>query len=338
MLTYFITYNISLIWYMTLLSIVTLVPLLLCIAFFTLAERKIIAAIQRRKGPNIVGYWGLLQPFADGLKLLIKEIIIPYQTIRFLFILAPCITFILSITNWGIIPLYYTEVLADLNYGLLYLYAFSSLSVYGIILAGWVSYSKYPFLGALRSAAQIISYEVSIGLIFTLVAFITHSLNLSDIVFIQENNHMLILFILPIASIFLISIIAETNRAPFDLSEAEAEIVAGYNLEYSSIVFAFFFLGEYSNILLISILYSIIFLGGWMPLITFFSPIFWLELKTICICFLFILIRATLPRYRYDQLMSFCWFVLLPFNLLFIITIVIYFLLNWYTFLHYSVY
>jgi NADH-quinone oxidoreductase subunit H len=304
------------------------VPLLLCIAFFTLAERKIIAAIQRRKGPNIIGYWGLLQPFADGLKLLIKEIIIPYQSIRFLFILAPCLTFILSLLNWSIIPFYYNEVIADLNYGLLYLYALSSLSVYGIILAGWVSYSKYPFLGALRSAAQIISYEVSIGLIIALVAFISHSLNLSDIVFMQENNNILILFILPIAVIFLISIIAETNRAPFDLPEAEAEIVAGYNLEYSAIVFAFFFLGEYSNILLISILYSIIFLGGWMPFLNIFSPIFWLQLKTIFICFLFILSRAALPRYRYDQLISFCWFILLPFNLLFIITIVSYFLIN----------
>jgi len=315
--------------YMVCLTLVTLIPLLVSIAFFTLAERKIMASIQRRKGPNVVGFWGLLQPFADGLKALIKELIIPYQANRFLFILAPSITFILSILNWAIIPFSYNEVLSDLNYGLLYLYALSSLAVYGIILAGWVSQSKYPFLGAIRSAAQMISYEVSIGLIFVIIAFCAHSLNVIDIVYAQEVGHWYIIPLFPIAGIFIISIIAETNRAPFDLPEAEAEIVAGYNLEYSSIVFAFFFLGEYGNIFLMSTLFAILFLGGWLPIfsiLNFISPVIWLELKTVFICFLFVLVRATLPRYRYDQLMDICWQLFLPFNLLYLLALVIIFL------------
>lgn len=319
------------IFYVVSLSIMTLVPLLISIAFFTLAERKIMASIQRRRGPNVVGFWGLLQPFADGLKALIKELIIPYQANRFLFILAPCITFVLSLINWAIMPFSYNEVLADLNYGLLYIYAISSLAVYGIILAGWVSQSKYPFLGAIRSAAQMISYEVSIGLIFVIIALCAHSLNLMDIVYAQEINGWFIITLFPMAGVFLISIIAETNRAPFDLPEAEAEIVAGYNLEYSSIIFAFFFLGEYGNILLMSTLFSILFLGGWLPLfsfLTFISPELWLQLKTVAICYLFILVRATLPRYRYDQLMDLCWQVFLPFNLLYLLTIMFVFLLN----------
>lgn len=316
--------------YILSLSIMTLVPLLISIAFFTLAERKVMASIQRRRGPNVVGMWGLLQPFADGLKALIKELIIPYQANRFLFILAPCITFVLSLVNWAIIPFSYNEVIADLNYGLLYIYALSSLAVYGIILAGWVSQSKYPFLGAIRSAAQMISYEVSIGLIFVIIALCAHSLNLIDIVYAQEVNGWFIVTLFPMAGVFFISIIAETNRAPFDLPEAEAEIVAGYNLEYSSIIFAFFFLGEYGNILLMSALFSILFLGGWLPLfsfLTFISPELWLQLKTVAICYMFILVRATLPRYRYDQLMDLCWQVFLPFNLLYLLTLMFIFLL-----------
>lgn len=312
------------------LSIMTLVPLLISIAFFTLAERKIMASIQRRRGPNVVGMWGLLQPFADGLKALIKELIIPYQANRFLFILAPCITFVLSLVNWAIMPFSYNEVIADLNYGLLYIYALSSLAVYGIILAGWVSQSKYPFLGAIRSAAQMISYEVSIGLIFVIIALCAHSLNLMDIVYAQEVNGWFIKTLFPMAGIFFISIIAETNRAPFDLPEAEAELVAGYNLEYSSIIFAFFFLGEYGNILIMSALFSILFLGGWLPvfpILTFISPELWLQLKTVTICYMFILVRATLPRYRYDQLMDLCWQIFLPFNLLYLITLMFIFLL-----------
>ena len=316
--------------YILSLSIMTLVPLLISIAFFTLAERKIMASIQRRRGPNVVGMWGLLQPFADGLKALIKELIIPYQANRFLFILAPCITFVLSLVNWAIMPFSYNEVIADLNYGLLYIYALSSLAVYGIILAGWVSQSKYPFLGAIRSAAQMISYEVSIGLIFVIIALCAHSLNLMDIVYAQEVNGWFIVTLFPMAGVFFVSIIAETNRAPFDLPEAEAEIVAGYNLEYSSIIFAFFFLGEYGNILLMSALFSILFLGGWLPMfsfLSFISPELWLQLKTVVICYMFILVRATLPRYRYDQLMDLCWQVFLPFNLLYLLTLMFIFLL-----------
>lgn len=313
-----------------LLSLGLIVPLLVSIAFFTLAERKIMASIQRRRGPNVVGMWGLLQPFADGLKALIKELIIPYQVNRFLFLLAPSITFILSLVNWAIIPFTYTEVLADLNYGLLYLYALSSIAVYGIILAGWVSNSKYPFLGAIRSAAQMISYEVSIGLIFVILALSTHSLNLIDIVFSQESSFWFIATLFPMGAIFLVSIIAETNRAPFDLPEAEAEIVAGYNLEYSSIIFAFFFIGEYGNILIMSTLYSLLFLGGWLPCCFFgwLSPVILLEIKTVFICFLFVIIRATIPRYRYDQLMEICWQLFLPFNLLYLMTLMGLFILN----------
>lgn len=316
--------------YVLSLSLMTLVPLLISIAFFTLAERKVMASIQRRRGPNVVGMWGLLQPFADGLKALIKELIIPYQANRFLFILAPSITFVLSLINWAIMPFSYNEVIADLNYGLLYIYALSSLAVYGIILAVWVSQSKYPFLGAIRSAAQMISYEVSIGLIFVIIALCAHSLNLMDIVYAQEVNGWFIVTLFPMAGVFFISIIAETNRAPFDLPEAEAEIVAGYNLEYSSIIFAFFFLGEYGNILLMSALFSILFLGGWLPLmpfLSFISPELWLQLKTVAMCYMFILVRATLPRYRYDQLMDLCWQVFLPFNLLYLLTLMFIFLL-----------
>lgn len=223
-------------------------------------------------------------------------------------------------------PFSYEEVIADLNYGLLYLYAFSSLAVYGIILAGWVSNSKYPFLGAIRSTAQMISYEVSIGLIFVIIAFCSHSLNLTDIVYEQEINGWFVWTMLPLAVIFFISIVAETNRAPFDLPEAEAEIVAGYNLEYSSIIFAFFFLGEYGNILLMSTLFSLLFLGGW--LLPFFGSagllsVIFFQLKSIFICFLFILIRATLPRYRYDQIMDIAWQIFLPFNLLYLVLIAI---------------
>ena len=316
--------------YNLILSICVLIPTLISIAFFTLAERKIMASIQRRRGPNIVGIWGLLQPFADGVKVLIKEVVFPYQTNRFLFLLAPSLTFTLSIVNWALIPFTYTESLADLTYGLLYLYALSSFSVYGIILAGWVSQSKYPFLGAIRSAAQIISYEVSIGLIFVIVAFCAHSINFIDIVYIQETTGWYIKFLFPVAGIFFISVLAETNRAPFDLPEAEAEIVAGYNLEYSAIIFALFFLGEYGNIILMSIVFSLLFLGGWAaPFLVFeciYAP-FWLYLKTVIICFLFVVVRATLPRYRYDQLINICWQIFLPINLLYLITVVVLFLL-----------
>jgi len=223
------------------ISLLTLIPLLLTIAFFTLAERKIIAAVQRRKGPNVVGYWGLLQPFADGLKLILKEINVPFQAAKTIFVLAPWLIFFLSILNWAFLPTSYADVICDTAYSLLYFYLLSSLSVYSLIFAGWASKSKYPFLGAVRSAAQIISYEVSIGLIVVVLTLITHSLNILDLVYWQYQNAWFIWYLTPLFMIFLISTIAETNRAPFDLPEAEAEIVAGYNLEYSAITFAFFF-------------------------------------------------------------------------------------------------
>lgn len=300
-------------------TLVTIIPLLITIAFFTLAERKVIAAIQRRQGPTIVGFWGLLQALADGLKLVLKEVIIPYQANRFIFLLAPCLTFVISFVNWGVIPFNYNDVLFDFNYSLLYLYMFSSLGIYGIILAGWTSRSRYPFLGAIRSAAQMISYEVSIGSVILIFAFLTNSLNILEIIYFQENITFFFILLFPINLIFFISIVAETNRAPFDLPEAEAEIVAGYNLEYSSFTFALFFLGEYSNIILMSALYVLLFWGGWLPLFFTAAPIFWFVIKILLCCFLFILIRTTFPRYRYDQLMDIGWKIFFPFNLIFLI-------------------
>jgi NADH-quinone oxidoreductase subunit H len=302
-------------------TLTTLVPLLITIAFFTLAERKVIAAIQRRQGPTIVGFWGLLQALADGLKLVLKEVIIPYQANRFIFLLAPCLTFIISFLNWSLIPFNYNEVILDFNYSLLYLYMFSSLGVYGIILAGWTSRSRYPFLGAVRSAAQMISYEVSIGSVILIFALLTNSINLVEIIYFQENISFFFFLLLPINLIFFISIIAETNRAPFDLPEAEAEIVAGYNLEYSSFTFALFFLGEYSNIILMSALYVLLFWGGWLPIFFFSAPAFWFSLKILVCCFVFILVRTTFPRYRYDQLMDVGWKIFFPFNLVFFLII-----------------
>merc|ERR1711915_450286 len=275
------------------------VPLLISVAYFTLAERKIMGSIQRRRGPNVIGYLGLLQPLADGLKLFVKETILPSNSNLFLFILAPLLTFVLSL-------------------GILYLFAISALSVYGIILAGWSSNSKYPFLGALRSAAQMISYEVSIGFIVVTVALCAGSFNLSKIVLMQQKTWFLIpLF--PMFVLFYISMLAETNRHPFDLPEAEAELVSGYNVEYSSMTFALFFLGEYANMLLMSSLMSILFLGGWLPLFDIF-PLnlipgsLWFSLKIVLGVIFFIITRATLPRYRYDQLMSIGWKCFLPFS------------------------
>jgi NADH-quinone oxidoreductase subunit H len=301
-----------------LLIIFTLIPLLISIAFFTLADRKIMASMQRRKGPNVIGFFGLLQPFADGLKLILKEVIIPINANKFLFLLAPIITFLLSILSWAVIPFNYGEVIADLDYGMLYLYLISSLGVYGIILAGVASNSRYALLGALRSVAQIVSYEMVMGMIFAIIILNSGSLNLTDIIYMQENTIYYIIPLFPIAIIFFISMLAETNRAPFDLPEAEAEIVAGYNIEYSSMVFGFFFLGEYNNMIIMSVLGSIFFLGGFS---FFIAELIYLifALKIIFICFLFILTRATFPRLRYDQLMSLCWTRLLPFTILFYI-------------------
>nr|YP_009310463.1 NADH dehydrogenase subunit 1 [Pyramimonas parkeae]YP_009310492.1 NADH dehydrogenase subunit 1 [Pyramimonas parkeae]AOT98935.1 NADH dehydrogenase subunit 1 [Pyramimonas parkeae]AOT98936.1 NADH dehydrogenase subunit 1 [Pyramimonas parkeae] len=299
------------------LSIV--VPLLISVAYLTLAERKLMASMQRRKGPNIVGFIGLLQPLCDGLKLLLKEPVLPSSANTLIFLIAPVLTFLLSLLAWASIPYSAGVVLADLNLGLLYLFAVSSLGVYGIITAGWSSNSKYAFLGCLRSAAQMVSYEVSLGLIIICVILCVGSLNLSEIVLAQKS----IWFIIPLfpcCLMFFISCLAETNRAPFDLPEAEAELVAGYNVEYSSMGFALFFLGEYANMILMSSLCVILFLGGWLPpfdifFLNWIPGGFWFGLKVILFLFAFIWVRAAFPRYRYDQLMRLGWKVFLPLSL-----------------------
>lgn len=299
------------------LSIV--VPLLISVAYFTIAERKFMGSIQRRRGPNVIGFLGLLQPLADGLKLFVKETIFPSNSNVYLFILAPLLTFILSLLGWAVIPLSENNVISDLNLGILYLFAISSLSVYGIVIAGWSSNSKYPFLGSLRSAAQMISYEVSIGFIIVNICVCVGSFNLSSIVLAQTNTWFIIpLF--PMFVLFYISMLAETNRHPFDLPEAEAELVSGYNVEYSAMTFALFFLGEYANMLLMSAFSSVLFLGGWLPVLNiapfFWLPgSFWLSLKIILGVLFFILTRAALPRYRYDQLMHIGWKSFLPLSL-----------------------
>mgnify|MGYP001950353167 CR=1 FL=1 len=299
--------------------LVVIIPVLVCVAFFTLLERKLMAYIQRRKGPNVVGIGGLLQPFADGLKLLIKEPIIPGNANRYLYTLAPILSLLLSFMGWAIIPFDYNAVYSNINIGILYLFAISSLGVYGVIIAGWSSNSKYAFFGALRSAAQMISYEVSIGLIIITVLLCTGSLNLTEIVLAQRTIWYIIpLF--PLFILFIVSAIAETNRAPFDLPEAEAELVSGYNVEYSSVGFAFFFIGEYANIILMSSLSVILFLGGWLPpfnleILTYIPGYIWFSLKTILIVCFFIVVRAAYPRYRYDQLMRLGWKIFLPISL-----------------------
>ena len=308
------------------------VPLLLFIAYLTYFERKVIGAIQLRKGPNVVGPFGLFQPIADGIKLLTKETIFPDNSNKLIFIFSPILTFTLALIGWAVIPVDYKIVLADINVGVMYIFAVSSLGVYGIIMAGWASNSRYAFLGALRSAAQMISYEVSIGLIIISVLITSGSLNLTEIVMKQQNMWYVIPHF-PMFIIFFISTLAETNRAPFDLPEAESELVAGYNVEYSSMSFGLFFLGEYGNMILMSSMSTILFLGGWLPPvdISFFQNIpgfIWFLLKVTFLLFLFLWVRATLPRYRYDQLMRLGWKVFLPLSLVWIIitsSVVIYF-------------
>ena len=295
------------------------VPLLVSVAYLTLAERKVIGWIQLRKGPNVVGPFGLLQPFADGIKLFLKETIIPSGANGVLFVLAPMITFTLALIAWAVIPFDAGLVLSDLNVGILYLLAISSLGVYGIIIAGWASNSKYAFLGALRSAAQMVSYEVAIGFVIISVLLPVGSLNLSAIVLAQESLWFFIPMF-PIFIIFFVSVLAETNRAPFDLPEAEAELVSGYNVEYSAMTFALFFLGEYANMILMSALTVVLFLGGWLApfdhaVFTWIPGPLWFILKTILVLFAFLWVRATFPRYRYDQLMRLGWKVFLPFSL-----------------------
>ena len=299
--------------------VVIVVPLLLAVAYLTYAERKVIGAMQLRRGPNRVGPFGLLQPIADGLKLFLKETIIPSGANRGVFILAPCLTFVLALVAWAVIPFGQGLVLADINVGILYILAISSMGVYGILMAGWASNSKYAFLGALRSAAQMVSYEVSMGFMIITVLLLAGSLNLSDIVMAQKDLWFIVpLF--PMAMIFFVSTLAETNRHPFDLPEAEAELVAGYNVEYSSMTFALFFLGEYANMILMSAMTVILFLGGWLPPVDM-APFNWLPgpvwfaAKIALVLFVFLWVRATFPRYRYDQLMRLGWKVYLPLSL-----------------------
>lgn len=311
----------------TLLKIMlVVVPLLGAVAYLTYAERKVIAGMQMRKGPNVVGPFGLLQPLADGLKLFVKETVIPSQASPVVFVLAPMLTFALAMLGWAVIPLADGWVIADINVGILYLFAISSLGVYGIIMAGWASNSKYAFLGAIRSAAQMVSYEVSIGFVIITVLLLVGSLNLNDIIVAQKDGWFIFGPLLPMFVVFYISALAETNRLPFDLPEAEAELVAGYNVEYSSMTFALFFLGEYANMILMSGMAVVLFLGGWLP--PFAHPLLlavpgavWFALKTALMLFGFLWIRATLPRYRYDQLMRLGWKVFLPLSLFWVVLV-----------------
>lgn len=295
--------------------------LLVSIAYLTLLERKIMGSIQRRRGPNVAGIFGLLQPFADGVKLLLKETIIPSTSNGFLFLCSPLFTFFCSIMLWMVVPFGEGMVYSDLPYSLLYIFAISSLSVYGILFAGWSSNSKYAFLGGLRSAAQMISYEICIGFILISVILLASSANLTDIVLYQ--NYVWFVFpLFPMWLVFVICSLAETNRAPFDLPEAEAELVAGYNVEYSGITFALFFLGEYANILFMSIFSALLFFGGWLPpfdFLSFVPGVVWLGLKFSFNVFVFVWVRASFPRFRYDQLMKLGWKVFLPFTLAFVV-------------------
>jgi NADH-quinone oxidoreductase subunit H len=298
-------------------ALALLVPLLIGVAYLTYAERKVLAAMQLRKGPNVVGPFGLLQPFADALKMIMKETIIPAGANRLLFLMAPMLTFGLAMIAWAVIPVNAGWAIADINVGILYLFAISSLGVYGIIIAGWASNSKYAFLGALRSAAQMVSYEVSMGFVLVSVLLCVGSLNLTDIVLAQRHVWFC-LPLFPMFIVFFVSALAETNRSPFDLPEGESEIVAGFFVEYSAMAFALFFLGEYANMILMSGMTTILFLGGWLGpfgILPQLGPL-WFILK-ICFClFVFLWVRATFPRYRYDQLMRLGWKVFLPLSLL----------------------
>jgi NADH-quinone oxidoreductase subunit H len=313
--------------------LIVVVPLIICMAMLTYFERKIIAFMQLRKGPNRVGFYGLLQPFADGIKLIFKETILPTRANKIVFLIAPMLTFSLALLGWAVIPFSKDFVIANINVGVLYLFAISSLGVYGIIMAGWASNSKYAFLGAIRSSAQMVSYEVSIGFVIVTVLLYAGSLNIGDVVAAQGGGmHHWFAFnifsgqfpLFPMFVLFFISALAETNRHPFDLPEAEAELVAGYNVEYSSMSFALFFLGEYMNMILMSGMTSILFLGGWqapfdMPLFTAIPGPVWFALKISACLFVFIWARATLPRYRYDQLMRLGWKIFLPLSLAWVV-------------------
>ncbi len=300
-----------------------LVPVLVSVAMIVWLDRRVWAFVQKRQGPNVVGPFGLLQSIADALKYVFKEIIIPSSSNKVIFILAPIVTMTLALISWAVIPFSATQVLADINVGILYLFAVSSLGVYGIIMGGWASNSKYPFLGAIRSAAQMVSYEVSIGVIIINVLLCVGSLNLNDIV-IAQQNFWFIIPLFPMFVIFFISALAETNRPPFDLPEAEAELVAGYQTEYSGMMYAMFWLGEYANILLMCAMGAILFLGGWLSPIniypfTLVPGAIWLILKILLLFVLFALVKAIVPRYRYDQLMRLGWKVFLPLSLTWVV-------------------
>ena len=300
-----------------------LIPVLVTVAMIVWLDRRVWAFVQKRRGPNVVGPFGLLQSIADALKYIFKEIIIPASSNKVIFIIAPIITMTLALIAWAVIPFSENLVLADINVGILYLFAISSLGVYGIIMGGWASNSKYPFLGAIRSAAQMVSYEVSIGVIIINVLLCAGSLNLNDIVLAQQNMWF-VLPLFPMFVIFFISALAETNRPPFDLPEAEAELVAGYQTEYSGMMYAMFWLGEYANILLMCAMGSVLFLGGWLPPIdinalSFIPAPFWLIFKILFLFILFALVKAIVPRYRYDQLMKLGWKVFLPLSLIWVV-------------------
>jgi len=297
--------------------LITIVPLLISVAYFTLAERKILGAIHRRRGPNVVGVYGLLQPLSDGFKLLVKETVLPSSANNILFILSPILTFFISLMGWAVIPFDQYAVLSEMNIGVLYLFAVSSLGVYGVIMSGWSSNSKYAFLGALRSTAQMVSYEVSIGFIMLTIVVCCGSFNLQTIIESQQNLWFVFVFA-PLFLMFFTSALAETNRHPFDLPEAESELVSGYNVEYSAMGFALFSLGEYANMLLMSSTNVILFFGGWLPpfqLLSFIPGSIWFGLKICFFVILYIWVRAALPRYRYDQLMGLGWKVFLPASL-----------------------
>jgi len=303
--------------------LILIVPILISVAYFTLAERKILGAIQRRKGPNVIGVYGLLQPLADGFKLFVKESVLPSNSDELIFYVSPLISFVISLMGWIIIPYEKYSTMAEINLGVLYLFAISSLGIYGIIMSGWASNSKYAFLGALRSTAQMVSYEVSIGFILVTIITCVGSFNLQLIIEAQKNIWFFIPFF-PLFLLFFISSLAETNRHPFDLPEAEAELVSGYNVEYSAMSFALFSLSEYSNMLLISSLNIVLFFGGWLSPLIYLPGKIWFGLKIIVFVLLFVWMRAALPRYRYDQLMELGWIVFLPFSLTYLIFIVCY--------------
>ena len=295
--------------------------LTISVAMFILADRKIWAAVQMRKGPNVVGPFGMLQTFADAFKFMFKEVIVPSSANKVIFFLAPMVTAALAFAGWAVVPMADHWVVADINVGILYLFAVSSLGVYGIIMGGWASNSKYPFLSALRAAAQMVSYEVSIGFVIVTVLLFAGSLNLSDIVRAQQHRWFFATILLPMLPIFFVSALAETNRPPFDLVEAESELVAGFFVEYSATPFLLFFLGEYISVMLMCAMVSILFFGGWLaPFgLTFIPGIFWMIIKILCVFFLFAMVKAIVPRYRYDQLMRLGWKVFLPTSLLWVV-------------------